>query len=271
MSFIWYILMVVGLGGMIWCAKAQKRIANAKIYAIVCLVLIVISAIMALVNEFGPDPETKRFSENEKQFTLARLSRIAEFVNKNYAGRKVAILIHQNDIPNSTNSQWIRVDKVKELKSFLKGVTVLDPVIIKPVTNGNEEAAEDLSLSNENLDKMFDECKALQPDVVIYLSGFSEGTETKKLKVWKWKGKNEPKLILAGVSDINAIRPKALKEDDGVLEAVVMSRITIDKSKFDPMKDNAPKDLKEAFDVQYVLVTKENFESLLKDKVIEIP
>jgi len=274
MSALWYILMVAGLIGMIWCAKSQKRAANAKLYAIICLVVVVISAIMALVNYFGPDEETERAMANQQQFELSKLNKIAEYINQNFAGKKVAILVHQDQLP-SKDSTYIRVDPVKELKSFLKDVTVLDPVIIKNPTpeeikamGGSEDTMPDeISRSPESFNKMFEECKTLQPDVIVDLAGLPSG-DGRKLKVWRWKGKNVPKLILAQVDDIGSgFRPEILLDSDGVLEGFIVGRNDV---KFNHLQDKAPKELNEAFDVLYVFVTKSNFKQLVKDKTITV-
>lgn len=268
---LWYIVMAAGLIGMIWCAKSQKRVANAKLYAVVCLVVVVISAIMALSSYFS-DPEMERAMANQKQFDLAKLNKIAEFVNKNYAGKKAVILVHQDLLPTK-DSTYIRVDPVKELKSFLKGVTLLDTVIIKNPTpeeikamGGSEDTMPDeISRSVPSFNAKFDECKALQPDVIINLAGLPSGEESLKLKVWRWKGKNDPKLVLSQVDDVGvSFHPEAFLS---VLECVILSR---NDRKFNYLQDTASKDLNEAFDSLYVLVTKDNLAQLVKDKVISI-
>ena len=263
---LWYIVMVAGLIGMVWCAKSQKRVAKAKLYAIICLVVVVISAIMALSTYFS-DPENERALANAKQFDRAKLNQIAEFVNKNYAGKKAVILIHQDMIPNP-DADYVRLDQEKELKSFLKGVTVLDTVVIRPPKNaGGEDSAvpEEVSYSAPVFNEKFEECRKLQPDVIINLAGLPMGEESRKLKVWRWKSKNDPKLVLSEVNDIGiCFEPADLLT---VLDCVILSR---NDRKFNYLEDTASKDLKEAFDSLYVLVTKDNLGQLKKDNVITI-
>lgn len=260
------IFMVVGLIGIIVCAKKQKSLRNAQLYAALCLAVILVSAGVALVDTFfGDDIETRRYNSNQDQFQLSRLNAIAEYVNKNYDGKKVVILIHEDQIPNSTNSSYVRIDSVKELKGLLKkSVTVVDTVVMKrpAVEAGQEDVPEDLSRSAESFNKAFEECRNLRPDVIIDLSGLPSEGEGRKLKVWRWKGKDDPKLILGLVDDIGSFEPADFL---GVLDCVVMSR---NDGKFDWQNGTAPDDLKEAFDAVYVLVTKDNIQQLVKDKTI---
>lgn len=270
---IWYIVMAAGLIGMIWCAKSQKRVANAKLYAIICLVVVVISAVMALSSYFS-DPEMERAMANQKQFDLAKLNKIAEFVNEKYDGKKVVILVHQDMLP-SKDATYIRIDPVKELKSFLKkGVTVVETVIIKPPTpeeikamggNPDDMIPDEISRSYQTFNKKFEECKNLHPDAIIDLAGLPSGEEARKVKVWKWS-KNDPKLILTQIDEIGvSFPPKALVSEDGVLECVIVGR---NDQKFNFLEDEASKDLKEAFDSMYILVTKDNAKQLIKDKAL---
>jgi len=264
------IVMLVGLIGMIWCAKKQKSVANAKLYAVVCLAVILVSAVWAMVDTiFGEDIETSRINANQDQFERAKIDAVATYVNKNYDGKKVVILIHESDIPTKANSSYVRVDRVKELKALLKkGVTVLDTVVIKlpPVKEGEEDFnPDDVSRSAKSFNAMFDQCKNLRPDVIIDLAGLPMDGESRKLKIWNWKGKDEPKLILAQADDIgSSFQPADFMT---VIDCVIVSR---NDRKFNFLEDNAPKELKEAFDSLYVLVTKENIQQLAKDKVISI-
>lgn len=261
------ICMIAGLFGIIWCAKKQKSVANAQLYAVICLAVILVSAGVALVDTFfGDDIETRRYNANQDQFERSRLNAIAEHVNKNYGGKNVVILVHESEIPNSTNSSYIRIDKVKELKALLKNVNVLDTVVIKPtpVAEGQEDVIDE-SRSVKSFNKMFDECKNRHPDAIIDLAGLPTEGEAGKLNIWKWKGKDDPKLILAHVDDIGgSIQPADFM---GVLDCVVVSR---NDGKFDWQNGTAPKDLKEAFDAVYVLVSKDNIQQLVKDKVISL-
>ena len=270
---LWYIVMAVGLIGMIWCAKSQKSVANAKLYAIVCLGVVVLSAVMVLVSFFS-DPEQERAIANANQFEKAKLSQIAEFVNKNYSGKEVVILVRQDMLP-SENSDFVRVDPVKELKSMLKGVTVKETVIMAPPTEEELKAmggdpemmpAFEMSLSAPFYNKKFAECQALAPAAIIDLAGLPMGETCKELKIWKWNSKKDPKIILPEVNDIGlCFNPADLS--NGILDSVIVVR---NDRKFNFMDDTAPKDLKEAFDTLYVFVTKDNLAQLVKDNVITI-
>ena len=270
---LWYIVMGIGLAGMIWCAKAQKSSPNAKLYAVVCLGVVVLSAIMVLVSFFS-DPEQERAMANSNQFELSKINRIAQFVNESYAGKSVVILVRQDQLPQP-NSDFVRIDPVKELKSRLKDVTVKDTVIMAPPTEeeikamgGDPEAMAgfEISMSPEFYNKKFNECKALEPDAVIALAGLPMGESCDKLVIWKWAQKG-PRIILPEVGDIGLSVDPFQLGPKGVVDCLITTR---NDRKFNFMDDTAPKDLKEAFDTLYIFVTKDNLAQLVKDKTISV-
>ena len=270
---LWYIVMAVGLIGMIWCAKSQKSVANAKLYAIVCLGVVVLSAVMVLVSFFS-DPEQERAIANANQFEKAKLSQIAEFVNKNYSGKEVVILVRQDMLP-SENSDFVRLDPVKTLKKMLnKDVTVKDTIIMAPPTE--EEVAAmggdpdmmlsfEMSLSAPFYNKKFAECRALAPAAIIDLAGLPMGETCRDLRIWRW-GKKDPRIILPEVNDIGlCFEPVDIM--NGILDSVIVVR---NDRKFNFMDDAAPKNLEEAFNMLYVFVTKDNLVQLAKERTITI-
>ena len=272
---LWYIVMGIGLVGMIWCAKAQKRTPNAKLYAVICLAVVVLSAIMVLVSFFS-DPEQERAMSNANQFELAKVNRIAQFVNENYAGKDVVILVRQDQLPQP-NSDFVRIDPVKELTKRLKNVNVKETVVMNPPTEEEMKAmggdpemmpAFEMSLSPEFYNKKFLECKALDPAAIIDLAGLPMGETCNKLVVWSWaRGKKGPRLILPEVNDIGLCFEPMQLGPEGIIDCVVVVR---NDRKFNFMDDTAPKDLNEAFDVLYAFVTKDNLAQLVKDKSITI-
>lgn len=256
MLVLWYIVMFAGLFGMIWCAKNQQKVANAKIYAIASLVVVVISAVMVLLTYFVfEDPEEALSNANMKQFSLAELNAVAEYVDSKYEGKKIVILVSQNML--SPRKEKYSVDKLAELKSRLKKVTVEVVAVEDPQGEDPDDEGKRVEAYNQACAK----CKTQQPAAVINLASFPEmGGEG--LKLWTWTGKNDPKLIL--LSDMEST--SYLQRLKDVIDFVVMNRVNAPK--FDYRKDTAPEDLKAAFDFKYVIVTKDNINQLLKDKVI---
>lgn len=270
---IWYTVMGLGMAGLIWAAKKKKKTLNDKAYATGFCVVIVFSSIMVLVSFFS-DPEQERAIDNANQFEKAKLFKIAEFVNKKYAGKDVVILVRQDMLP-SENSDFVRLDPVKTLKKMLnKDVTVKDTIIMAPPTE--EEVAAmggdpdmmlsfEMSLSAPFYNKKFAECRALAPAAIIDLAGLPMGETCRDLRIWRW-GRKDPRIILPEVNDIGlCFEPVDLM--NGILDSVIVVR---NDRKFNFMDDTAPKDLKEAFDTLYVFVTKDNLAQLVKDNVITI-
>ena len=265
-NILWYVIMGIGVIGMIWSVKSQNRTANAKLYAIICLVVVLISTTMILWRTLtGFDPEQERAIANNNQFEKAKLSQIAEFVNKNYAGKDIVILVRKDMIPTESNSDYVRIDPVKELTGMLKGVTVKQTVVIEP-PKGTEEMPEiDVSSNPEIYNKMFLECKSLSPAAIIDLAGLPMG-ENQALVIWKWDSKKDPKIILPEIGEFGiSFGPADVL--NGIVDAVIVTR---KEHKFNFMEDEAPKDLKEAFDTLYVLVTKDNVKDLVKNNVITV-
>ena len=271
---IWYTVMGLGMAGMIWATKKKKKTVNDKVYALGFCIVIVFSSIMVLVSFFS-DPEQERAISNSSRFELSKLNQIAEFVNKKYAGKDVVILVRQDMLPTENNSDFVRIDPVKELKRMLnrdvnvKGVVVISPPSEEELRAMGEDPemmpSFELSASPELYNKKFKECRALAPAAIIDLAGLPMGEGSVPLVIWKW-GKKDPKIILPEVGDIGiSFDPVDLV--DGILDAVIVPR---NDRKFNFMDDAAPKDLKEAFDTLYVFVTKDNIKKLYEDKVITI-
>lgn len=264
--WFWYALMAVGLGGMVWCAKNQRRVANAQLYSVICLVVVAISAVMALTSFFG-DGELEQSIENAKQFELAKVDQIADFVNKNHAGQKVVVLI-KSDMLNPSEHQ---IDTLKEFSSRVQGqVTLLEPVVLQ-ITDPSTLQPEDPEsgempyipspeeeLNAKKFNDKFKECKAAGADVVVNFAGMPAMPEdTQKLIIWRW-GTKDPKVVLAEIMEMN-FDPKSLL---GPVSAFVASK---PDAQFDYLKDTAPENFKEAFDLRYVIVTKENAPNVLDE------
>ena len=271
---IWYTVMGLGMAGLIWAAKKKKKTLNDKAYATGFCVVIVFSSIMVLVSFFS-DPEQERAIDNANQFEKAKLFKIAEFVNKKYAGKDVVILVRQDMLP-SENSDFVRIDPVKTLKKMLnRDVTVKDVVIMAPPTEeeivamgGDPDmmASFEMSLSAPFYNKKFAECRALSPAAIIDLAGLPMGETCRDLRIWRWNRKKDPRIVLPEVNDIGlCFEPVDLM--NGILDSVIVVR---NDRKFNFMDDAAPKDLEEAFNLLYVFVTKDNLVELAKSRTITI-
>lgn len=278
-TVVWYVIMGIALVGMIWCAKNQKRFANAQLYAAGCLVVVAISAVMALYKYFG-NGDLNRLISNSKQFELAKVDQVAKFVSKQFAGSKVVFLVKSDMLKRDPSVSSTSVDVIAEMKKRLNGVDVLETVVI-PVTDpnsftGSETEPPPMMSPEEELNAKvfnakFNECKKLKPDVIINLAGMPFNPEdTKSLVIWKWK-KSDPKVILY---EANAIGDTFIPDDlKNALAAAVLSKNEAkfpDGKAFDFAEDTVPADLKQAFDLRYVIVTAENVEDMIKNNVVSV-
>jgi len=272
---VWYVIMGVSLIGMIWCAKNQKRFAYAQPCAIACLALTVISAAMALGKYFG-NGEMDRLINNAKQFELAKADQVAKFISKQFAGKKVVLLVKSDMLKNNGGSS---INVVEEVKKRLNGVDVLETVVI-PVTDpssftGNENEpppvyAPEEELSVKVFNAKFEECKKLKPDLIINLAGMPF-TNPEKLKIWKWTNPTDPKVILYEANSIGeSFIPDNLLN---VLAAAVLSKREVkfpNGKAFDFAEDTVPDDLKQTFDLRFVIVTAENVEDLINKNLVYV-
>ena len=277
-TVIWYVVMGIALIGMIWCAKNQKRFAHAQLCAGGCLVLVAISAIMALYGYFG-NGDLNRLISNSKKFELSKVDQVAKFVSQKFAGSKVVLLVKSDMLKNDPATSGSQINVVEEMKKRLNGVDILETVVI-PVTDptaftGNETEppvyAPEEELSGIVFNAKFNECKKLKPDVIINLAGMPfNPDDSKNLVIWKWK-KSDPKVILY---EANAIGESFIPDDlKNALAAAVLSKNEVkfaDGKAFDFAEDTVPDDLKQAFDLRFVIVTAENVEDLVKNNVVSV-
>ena len=262
--WLWYVIMGIGLVGMMWCAKNQRRVANAQLYSIICLIVVAVSAVMALSTYFG-DGELDQSIANAKQFELAKVDQIAQFVNKNYAGKKVAVII-RSDMQKPSDYQ------INVLEAFTERVKdkvqLLDPMIIQ-MTDYSQASADgqnpppvvspEEELTAKKYDQQFDACKNAKADLVVNFAGMPPMTEEAvKMKFWRWN-KKDPKVILAEINEMS-FHPRTLQT---CVAAAIVSKPDV---VFDYLEDKAPEDLNAAFKLRFVLLTEANAPQVLDSK-----
>lgn len=262
--WLWYVIMGLGLVAMMWCAKNQRRVANAQLYSVICLVVVAVSAVMALSSYFG-DGELEQSISNAKQFELAKVDQIAQYVNANYAGKKVAVII-RSDMMKPSDYQ------INVLEAFTERVKdkvqLQDPMIIQmtdysQVSSDSQNPPPVLSpeeeLNAKKYNQQFDACKNAKVDLVVNFAGLPPmNEEVFKLKIWRW-GKNDPKVVLAEINEMN-FDARTLKT---CVAAAVVSKPDV---KFDYLEDKAPEDLNAAFKLRFVLLTEKNATEVLDNK-----
>ena len=264
MLWLWYVIMGIGLVGMMWCAKNQRRVANAQLYSVICLVVVAVSAIMALSSYFG-DGELEQSISNAKQFELAKVDQIADFVNKNYAGKKVAVIVRSDMLKPSD----YQINVVEAFTERVKDkVQLQDPMIIQ-MTDYSQQSADSQNpppvmspeeeLNAKKYNQQFDACKKAKVDLIVNFAGLPPMTEeVNKLQIWRW-GKKDPQIVLAEINEMS-FNPNTLRT---CIAAAVVSKPDV---VFDYLEDKAPEDLAAAFKLRFVLLTEKNAPQVLDNK-----
>lgn len=267
--WLWYVIMGLGLIAMMWCAKNQRRVANAQLYSVICLVIVAVSAVMALSSYFG-DGELEQSISNAKQFELAKVDQIAQFVAKNYAGKKVAVIIRSDSMKPSDYQINILEAFTERVKDK---VQLLDPMIIQMTDYSQVSSGEgqnpppvmspEEELNAKKFNQQFDACRSQKVDIIVNFAGLPPMTDqVSKLNIWRW-GQKDPKIILAEINEMN-FNPRTL------LTCVAAAVVSKPDVKFDYLEDKAPEDLNEAFKLRFILLTAKNAPQVLnKDGTVK--
>lgn len=250
------VLMVIGLVGIIVCQKKQKTNPNAQALAFVFLILILAGAGCMLwkTGMLGGDPEMDRIISNEVTFTKARSQAIAEHIGKTWAGQKVVVITD----PNVAQSP-ISKAAVESMQEFLKkaGMDVASVEALNiPESSPENPVPMENAVTAKLYNDIFNANKTVGVFVIMSQMPFSV-SELKKMNCWSFDGKKQRVVVVSG----EIMNLKGLIAAGKIGAAVAMKNTP---AAVDPDKD-APKDLKAAFDVRYLLVTPQNVKQVEKD------
>ena len=257
MLYVYIALIVVGFVGVIACQKKQKTNPNAQALAFLCMIPLLagVGGVIYLKSGFFFDEEQDRSLRNETQFTKAQAKVLTDYMGTQWKGQTAVLIIE----PSADSSEYSKA-RIKALEDGMKaaGINVTTEKLNLPTPKeGEDPVSMEDALKADVYNAIFDKFK----DAAIFVIAAQmpmDDKEFKAMKCWKFDGK-KVRVVLANINELGRLAPVLVKT--GVVGAAI-----IDKpgSKYDPEKDDAPSDLKAAFDLRFVLVTPANAEEIAK-------
>ena len=244
-------IMILAFIGMIICAKKQKTNPNAKTFAILCLIVVVICAGKFLIDSGalgGMSREMKEALASYERFSEASAQTAGEFVSKNFAGKKAIIVASGGTAFEKQPNKLANY-----VKTYLNGVNVETKGL--PYTpKENDPGMGEEYMNAKYFNQLFDENKDAQLFILTISLPFDPG-QASRIKLWGIK--NGQKLVLIN-ADVHYLYNEI---KNGVVAAAIVMRPDLKQADFEK---NAPYDLKKAFDARYVLVTPANLAEVAK-------
>lgn len=250
MVVVYGAMMLLGLIGMIVCSKKQRTNPAMQPVAFVLFIVVVIGAIM-LMTEMGVfGNSNSSLLSNERAFYSSQGYKVGKFLAAENGGKKVLVLAE----PGFEQNENIKllVDQFKDgYGSDNVTVTTLD------IKNNNPEEGMPLYMMMKAKD--FDQVFEANPDagIVVNLLGLPE--DARRMKYWSMDKAKRPLFFMIGdFSGMVRGLPNLIEKGD--LAGIVIANPS---AKYDV---KAPGNMEEAFNIRYVLVSKDNVKEY-KDKM----
>ena len=264
-----YIVMAIGFIGLIWGAKNQNTKPNARL-VMFASVAVVIGAVAASFMVSGAKSEDARLVRNVKQFQIAKAEKAASYIADRFPGGAAAFLIDESALAVPT-SEYMNSFVLEELQKRLseKGISVGETLVVgksKEVVDKSGQAStvvEDptnAKIMKTNLDTVYDKV-----DIVVNFVGLPDSLSDLRTITFLTRkntatGKNNMLLL----SDLGLPYVEQDMIKSGRVSAI-LEYMSDEGAEFDMQKDNAPKDLDEAFDYQYFLLDKDTLSEFVSE------
>lgn len=264
-----YIVMAIGFIGLIWGAKNQNTKPNARL-VMFASVAVVIGAVAASFMVSGAKSEDARLVRNVKQFQIAKAEKAASYIADRFPGGAAAFLIDESALVVPT-SEYMNSFVLEELQKRLseKGISVGETLVVgksKEVVDKSGQAStvvEDptnAKIMKTNLDTVYDKV-----DIVVNFVGLPDSLSDLRTITFLTRkntatGKNNMLLL----SDLGLPYVEQDMIKSGRVSAI-LEYMSDEGAEFDMQKDNAPKDLDEAFDYQYFLLDKDTLSEFVSE------
>jgi len=240
---------------MILCAKKQHVNALAKPAAIGLLAVVAICAIMIMRHNMG-DGDTEGLIANEMVFAKSSTYMLGKKIAELNPGAKVLFVV---DVINDQNKrQQAMIEGFKEgCGSAISDIKIVAPQIKRP-TGNPEMMDQEMDIMELITAKDFNTMLSKNRGCNVICSTIGLPSDAGNLKLFKEFDKNPKKchkLTLIG-GDSSKMAPLI---QAGLLEAIV---VYSPDAKY--TEDVAPSEMKAAFDMRYILVTKKNLEEVKK-------
>jgi predicted esterase len=252
------IVMAVSFVGMIMCAKKQHVNSVAKPAAIGLLFVVVICAVIILSHNMGGgDNET--IIENEMKYVKSQTYVLGQELARQFPGAKVLFVIGRRNENNPRQNALI--DGFKEgCSPGITDIVIDTPPVQIPKANGNVPASYEEMLGVEELmtAKDFNKMLAKHKDCKIIVTTVGLPQDAGNLKIWKMFEKNPekcPKLVMVG-GDVSKLAP--------FIKIGLVPDIVVYSPNAKYNDDAPPEKMKDAFDMRYLLITKDNLQEIIK-------
>lgn len=248
MLIVYVALMIAGLVGMIVCQKKQKTNPNAQAIAFVFLVVILAGAggMLYETGIFGGDREMDRIMGNEIAFAKARSTVLSDYIGKTWKGQSAVIITEPNIEQNKIAKAGL--DAMQEsLKAAGVNVTAVEALNL-PQGTAEEPVPMEVALNAKVYNDIFNKYKSANIFVIMSQLPF----EAKQLKEMEcWKPGFKARIVLVN-GEIYNLKPAIAS---GIVGAAIAMKSG--PNAYDPEKA-APKDVQQAFDTRFILVTPKN-------------
>ena len=241
MVALWVIVMAIGLVGMIVCSKKQKSNPAMQPVAIVLFLVVLGGAIMLLreMDVFGGGNSS--ILNSEMRFAESRGVKAAKFASPLAGGKKVLFITEKTYEQGELGKRV-----VASLKENCGGNLVVDFIPVPKEMENNGVPVEEF-MKAKDMDALI----AKHADAAVIISNIGLPQDARKMKFFRTPADKRAKLILMNTGfSANFDFAKAVKKGD--ISAII---VTAPGAKYDI---KAPKDFDKAFDIRYVLVTKDN-------------
>ena len=246
MAFVYGAIMLIGLIGMIACSKKQRTNPSMQTFAVIIFVFVVIAGILLMrdLGVFGVN-NAKRF-ETERTFYASRGYVAGDYLKTLKPNGKLVLLAEADYATNET---------VKRLVEAIKdgyGSNVVVASLDLPAGNNEMDMPMSMRMRAKDFDKFFE----ANSDAVVIVSAIGLPEDAVRMKYWK--SKKRPVFFLLYDSGMVGGLGTLIKKGD--LAGLVISN---PKANYEV---SAPSDPKKAFDIRYVMVTKDNVDQY-KDNI----
>lgn len=254
MTLISIAIMVVGVIGLLICAKKQKTNPAMQPFAFLCLLVVLVGLGMSVYKNMTPDTG---IMESEARFRNSKMAKLGEVFKASAPGKKVVFIVY----PNWDKYEQSKKNIEEQMNTFKKHYGSDNVVATSLTLPANfEEQGGDIEsyMTKDNFEKML--AAHADAGIVITEIGLPERqvsglsiVKNKEVKIVTLNEPNEKYRVYRYVKDGKLMsicykpRPRKSKKDKNL-----------------PPQE-APEDLLKAFDVRYYIVSKDNVEQYKAD------
>ena len=244
-----WLIVLLALAAAICMGISYKRKDDPKYkpLAAVAVVIMLVCAYAYIDNEIGIGRDnltTRQHQASAERFNEAKVKFFGEYIKSKNPGKIVIVPAGGSDYAKNEYS----VKQAELVKKYVGDAEII-PV---DYSRSEEDMAANPMPTNEEFNKFFKANKDAK--LFIILEQLPMGMEMLKLEVFKPSNKQQVALLDMGEVEII----KNFFKVDKIL-VTVMGKSGLTQEDYEK---TAPKDLKEAFDARYELVTKENADKI---------